>query len=243
QIQVVTQGGTLVQSTRRWDDVAGVTEEMRTKEHAHDYRYFPEPDLMPFAPRTDWLAEVKSRVVELPLARKQRFIRSYQLPAADAEVFKNDVPLGAYFEGIAGQSKNPKAVANWIINDLRGKMAEAQRTLADLKFRPECLLELIELTDSGRIHRKIAQEVFADMFATGAAPAVIVETRGLAPVIDLSAIERFCDDVIAANPGPAGDFKAGKAAALNFLKGQVMRASQGKADPALVGQVLERKLK
>ena len=104
--------------------------------------------------------------MEQPLARKQRFIGSYQLPAADAEAFKNDVPLGAYFEGIARQSKNPKAVANWIINDLRGKMAEAQTTLADLKFGPECLLELIELTDSGRIHRKIAQEVFAEMFAT-----------------------------------------------------------------------------
>ena len=125
QIEVVKTGGKLIQSTRRWDDVAGVTEEMRTKEHAHDYRYFPDPDLMPLAPTDAWLAEVKSRVVELPLARKQRFMRDYQLPAGDAETFVNDAPLGNYFEGIAKQSKNPKAVANWVINNLRAKLAEA----------------------------------------------------------------------------------------------------------------------
>jgi aspartyl-tRNA(Asn)/glutamyl-tRNA(Gln) amidotransferase subunit B len=124
QIEVRKQGGTLIQSTRRWDDVGGVTEEMRTKEHAHDYRYFPDPDLMPLAPSEEWLAAVRARVVELPLARKQRFMRDYQLPASDAEVFKNDVPLGDYFEPIARQTKNPKAVANWVINNLRAKLAE-----------------------------------------------------------------------------------------------------------------------
>ncbi len=126
QIAVVKSGGKLIQSTRRWDDVAGITEEMRTKEHAHDYRYFPDPDLMPLAPTDAWLAEVKSRVVELPLARKQRFMRDYQLPAPDAETFVNDVPLGNYFEGIAKQSKNPKAVANWVINNLRAKLSETE---------------------------------------------------------------------------------------------------------------------
>ncbi len=120
-----SSGGKLIQSTRRWDDAAGVTEEMRTKEHAHDYRYFPDPDLMPFEPTEAWLAEVRARVVELPLARKQRFMRDYQLPAGDAETFVNDVPLGDYFEGIARQSKNPKAVANWVINNLRAKLAES----------------------------------------------------------------------------------------------------------------------
>ena len=128
QIEIVKQGGKLMQSTRRWDDEAGITEEMRTKEDAHDYRYFPDPDLMPLAPTDAWLAEVKARVVELPLARKQRFMREYQLPAADAETFKNDVPLGDYFEGLARKSKNPKAVANWVINNLRAKLAEVPRT-------------------------------------------------------------------------------------------------------------------
>ena len=122
QIDVLKKGGKLIQSTRRWDDVAGITEEMRTKEHAHDYRYFPEPDLMPFEPTEPWLGEVRQRVVELPLARKQRFMRDYQLPAADAQTFVWDVPLGNYFEGIAKQAKNPKAAANWVINNLRAKM-------------------------------------------------------------------------------------------------------------------------
>lgn len=243
QIEVLRRGGQLYQSTRRWDDATGVTEEMRSKEHAHDYRYFPEPDLMPFEPSAGWLAEVASRVVELPLARKQRLMRDYQLPAADAQTFVWDVPLGQYFESIAGRAKNPKAVANWVINNLRAKMAETQTGLADLKFSPTAILELIDLVDSGRISSKIAQEVFGEMFASGESPAAIVERKGLAQVSDAAAIEALCDQAIGANPGPVADYKAGKAAALNFLKGQVMKLSKGKANPALAGQILERKLR
>jgi len=243
QIEVLNQGGQLSQSTRRWDDAVGITEEMRTKERAHDYRYFPEPDLMPFQPTEAWLEEVKSRVVELPLARKQRFMRDYQLPVSDAQTFVWDVPLGDYFEGIARQAKNPKAAANWVINNLRARLTEAGTSLADLKFKPAGIPELINLVDSGKISTKIAQDVFVEMFATGEAPASIVEKKGLAQVSDAGAIERFCDEVIAANPGPAADYKAGKAAALNFLKGQVMKLSKGKANPALAGTILERKLK
>jgi aspartyl-tRNA(Asn)/glutamyl-tRNA(Gln) amidotransferase subunit B len=243
QIAVLTKGGKLIQSTRRWDDVAAITEEMRTKEHAHDYRYFPEPDLMPFQPTEAWLAEVKSRVVELPLVRKQRFMRDYQLPASDAQTFVWDVPLGNYFEGLAKQAKNPKAAANWVINNLRAKLTESQASLADLKFKPGAILELIELVDSGKISTKIAQDVFVEMFTTGEAPGKIVEKKGLAQVSDAGAIEQLCDQAIAANPGPAADYKAGKTAALNFLKGQVMKLSKGKANPALAGEILERKLK
>jgi aspartyl-tRNA(Asn)/glutamyl-tRNA(Gln) amidotransferase subunit B len=267
QIEVLKKGGKLIQSTRRWNDVAGITEEMRTKEDAHDYRYFPDPDLMPQAPTDAWLAKVKSRVVELPLARKERFMREYQLPAPDAETFKNNVRLGNYFEGIARQSKNPKAVANWVINNLRAKLAEANQsragfqpaldaaedgqagstvllfTLADLKFKPEALLELISLVEAKTISSAAAQQVFAEMFDTGKSPALIVQEKGLAQVSDTGAIEKFCDEVIAASPGPASDFKAGKVAALNFLKGQVMKLSKGKANPAVVGEILERKLK
>ena len=268
QIEALKKGGKLIQSTRRWDDATGVTEEMRTKEHAHDYRYFPEPDLMPFVPTEEWLAEVKSRVVELPLARKRRFMRNYQLPAGDAETFVNDVPLGNYFEGIANKSKNPKAAANWVINNLRAKLAEAnqRRTgvapvsiqketekletgatpvlrLDDLKFKPEAILELVNLVEAKTISSSAAQQVFADMFDTGKSPALIVQEKGLAQVSDMAAIEKFCDEAIAANPGPAADFKSGKAAALNFLKGQVMKLSKGKANPALAGEILERKLK
>jgi aspartyl-tRNA(Asn)/glutamyl-tRNA(Gln) amidotransferase subunit B len=197
--------------------------------------------------------------VELPLARKQRFMRDYQLPAGDAEVFKNDVTLGDYFERLARQTKHPKAVANWVINNLRAKMAEANErlaargdggelekpgvTLSELKFASEGLVELVGLVENKTISSAAAQQVFAEMFDTGKAPTRIVQEKGLAQVSDTGALEKFCDEVIAAHPGPAGDFKAGKAAALNFLKGQVMKLSKGKANPALAGEILERKLK
>ena len=261
QIEVVSKGGKLIQSTRRWDDVAGITEEMRTKENAHDYRYFPEPDMMPLAPTDAWLAEVKSRVVELPLVRKQRFMRDYALPAGDAEVFKSNVALGNYFEGIAKQSKNPKGVANWVINNLLAKMTvyavaknrpdepwgenETVKPMefSELKFPPSALLELVALVEAKTISSSAAQQVFAEMFESGKSPAAIVQEKGLAQVSDTGAIEKFCDEAIAANPAPVADYKAGKVAALNSLKGQVMKLSKGKANPALVGEILERKLK
>jgi len=262
QIEVVRSGGRLIQSTRRWDDQAGITEEMRTKEDAHDYRYFPDPDLMPLAPTDAWLAEVRQRVVELPLARKQRFMQEYQLPAGDAEVFKNDVALGNYFEPVARQTKNPKAAANWIINNLRAKLAEANEreqaeqaalglepsetkltTLADLKFKPETMVELVSLVDAKTVSSSAAQQVFVEMFETGKSPAAIVEEKGLAQVSDAGAIEKLCDEAIAANPRSVADYQAGKVAALNALKGQVMKLSKGKANPSLAGEILERKLK
>lgn len=242
QIEVLKRGGKLSQETRRWDDDSGITENMRSKEDAHDYRYFPDPDLMPFEPTEAWLAEVRSRVVELPLARKRRFIEQYQLPAADAETFVNDRSLGDYYEGIARQAPNPKAIANWVINNLRAKITESSTALADLKFKPEALVDLVALVDSGKISSKIAQEVFADMFASGDGPSKIVEAKGLLQVSDTSALETFCDEAIAANPRSVQDFKAGKGAALNFLKGQVMKLSKGKANPSVVGEILERKM-
>jgi aspartyl-tRNA(Asn)/glutamyl-tRNA(Gln) amidotransferase subunit B len=261
QIEAVSRGEKLIQSTRRWDDVAGITEQMRTKEDAHDYRYFPDPDLMPLAPDDVWLADVKSRAIELPLTRKQRLMRDYSLTSDQADSFKFDVQLGAYFEPIAKRAKNPKAIANWVINNLRAMMTldavhKAQPTgelAADftapridfdqLRFKPEFIIELVELVDSGMISSKIAQEVFKEMYFFGNSPAAIVQEKGLAQVSDTGAIEKICDEVIAANPGPANDFKAGKTAALNFLKGQVMKLSKGKANPTVVGEILERKLK
>jgi aspartyl-tRNA(Asn)/glutamyl-tRNA(Gln) amidotransferase subunit B len=182
-------------------------------------------------------------VVELPLAKKQRLMRQYQLPAADAQTFVRDAPLGAYFESLAPRCKNPKAAANWVINNLRARLADTRTTLPDLKFKPDHILELIELVDSKRISSSIGQQVFAEMFDSGESPGAIVEKKGLAQVSDAGAIEGLCDEAIAANPGPAADYKAGKAAALNFLKGQVMKLSKGKANPALVGEILQRKLK
>jgi aspartyl-tRNA(Asn)/glutamyl-tRNA(Gln) amidotransferase subunit B len=272
QIAVLRGGGKLIQSTRRWDDATGVTEEMRTKEHAHDYRYFPEPDMMPLAPTDAWLAEVRQRMVELPLARKQRFMRDYALPAADAEVFKNNVALGDYFETLAKPSINAKTVANWVINNLRAKHTEdierqkAEQTqvvglglLTDantrvgesepvittlVKFPPPALmLEFFGLVEAKTISNAAAQQVFAEMYATDKAPGDIVREKGLAQVSDTGAIEKFCDEAIAANPNPVADYRAGKQAALNALKGYVMKLSKGKANPGLVGEILARKLK
>jgi aspartyl-tRNA(Asn)/glutamyl-tRNA(Gln) amidotransferase subunit B len=243
QIQVLDHGGQLTQETRRWDDLAGVTETMRSKEMAHDYRYFPEPDLMPFEPTAEWLKKVAARVVELPLAKKQRLMRDYQLPAGDAQTLVWDAPLGAYFETLARQSQNPKAIANWVINNLRARLSQTQTTLAALKFKPQFILQLVSLVDDRAISSSIAQQVFVEMFDSGEPPQAIVVKRGWAQVSDTAAIEALCDQALAAHPGPAADYKAGKTAALNFLKGQVMKLSKGKANPTLVGEILERKLK
>jgi aspartyl-tRNA(Asn)/glutamyl-tRNA(Gln) amidotransferase subunit B len=259
QIAAVKRGEKLIQSTRRWDDEAGITDEMRTKEHAHDYRYFPDPDLMPLAPTDAWLAEVKSRVVELPLARKRRFIQDYKLPPGGAEIFKNNVPFGNYFEGIAKLAKNPDAIATLLINDFAAAFNEnLMRKVADpnyirgktelptfdsLKFKPEAILEFEGLLESKAISASMVKTIFFEMFETGKSPTTIVQEKGLAQVSDTGAIEKFCDEAIAANPNPVADYKAGKVAALNSLKGQVMRLSKGKANPALVGEILERKLK
>ncbi len=242
QTEVVSNGGTIKQATWRWDDVTESTEEMRSKEDSHDYRYFPCPDLMPLEPEAAWLADVRTRMVELPLARKQRFVTDYQLPEGDAETFKNDVPLGDYFEGIAKHSRHPKAVANWILNNLRAKLTESAVALDQLKFEPAGIQQLIDLVDSGKISSKIAQDTFSEMFANGGAPEKIVEDKGWVQESDTGALDAWCDEVIAAHPGPAEDFRNGKGAAINFLKGQVMKLSRGKANPAVVGELLEKKL-
>jgi aspartyl-tRNA(Asn)/glutamyl-tRNA(Gln) amidotransferase subunit B len=255
QIAAVKRGEKLIQSTRRWDDEAGITDEMRTKEHAHDYRYFPDPDLMPLAPTDAWLAEVKLRVVELPLARKQRFMREYQLPDSDAEVFKSNVPLGNSFEGeirtitkgIQGDQriKLIKLVANLLINSSQSITADQSETVEPAKpFSVGEILNLAGLIQNNTTNSSTAQQVILpEMRKTGKSALAVIQEKGLAQVSDTGAIEKFCDEAIAANPNPVADYKAGKVAALNSLKGQVMKLSKGKANPALVGEILERKLK
>ena len=239
QIGVLREGGTLVQETRRWDDAVGITESMRTKEDAHDYRYFPDPDLMPHTPSEEWLAEVRASVMELPLARKRRLMADFQLPASDAEVFVGDAALGDYFEVAAKDAKNPKAVANWVMNNLQAKLVETGGSVADVKFEASAIGELVGLIEGGQINSKIAQDVFVKMFESGKSPAAIVEEKGLSQVSDSGELEAFCNEAIEANPGPAEDFRNGKETALNFLKGQVMKASRGKANPQMVGELLK----
>ncbi len=243
QIEAVRRGEKLRQETRRWNDDAGITEPMRSKEDAHDYRYFPDPDLLPLAPSREWVESVRALVPELPLARKQRYVREFGLPAGDAEVLKSNAGLGRFFEEAARGFANPKGIANFVINNLPARLAESGTDLSAVRFPPLALRDLVALVDAGRINSKAAQEVFGEMFATGDAPAAIVERKGLAQVSDAGAIDAICAEVIAANPGPAADFRAGKVAALNFLKGQAMKLSKGKANPALAGETLERLLR
>jgi aspartyl-tRNA(Asn)/glutamyl-tRNA(Gln) amidotransferase subunit B len=242
QIDVLKSGKQLEQETRGWDDSAGETFLMRTKEFAHDYRYFPDPDLVPVKTEI-LLADVRDRVPELPKAKRARFVEQYQVSTYDAAVLANDLELARYFEAAAKGAKRPKNIANWILNDLQNALSDAGRMIGDCPIPPETLDELVNLIDGGKISGKQGKEVFADMFATGKRAAVIVEEKGIQQLSDSSSIEALCDEVIKANPKPVADFKAGNVASLNFLKGQVMKLSKGKANPQLVGEILEKKLK
>src|SRR5437762_1926687 len=241
QISALESGEQLDQETRGWDDVAGQTFLMRTKEFAHDYRYFPDPDLVPVKTQV-LLDDVRGRVPELPKAKRARFAQQYQVSAYDAGVLANDLELATYFETAAKGAKKPKNVANWILNDLQSALSTASKSISDCPIPPEALDDLVNLIDSGKISSKQGKEVFAEMFASGKRAAVIVEEKGIAQLSDVSAIEELCDEVIAANPKPVADFKAGNISSLNFLKGQVIKLSKGKANPQLAGEILERKL-
>ena len=242
QTELLDRGEKLQQETRRWDDATGQTFLMRTKEMAHDYRYFPDPDLLPVKSEL-LLEDVRSRVPELPKAKRARFIEQYKVSEYDAGVLANDLQLAHYFEMAAKGARKPKNVANWILNDLQNALTSSSRTISDCPIPPESLDELVNLIDNGKINGKQGKEVFAEMFASGKSASTIVQEKGIEQLSDTSAIEALCDDVIAANPKPAADFRAGNAAALNFLKGQVMKISKGQANPQLAGEILEKKLK
>jgi len=242
QTEALECGETLEQETRGWNEAAGETFLMRTKEFAHDYRYFADPDLVPV--RTEALVdEVRSRLPELPRAKRARFVRQYDVSPYDAGVLADDLGLAGYFETAAKDARKPKNIANWILNDLQSALSGEGRSIADCPIPPAALDELVNLIDSGQISSKQAKEVFAEMFTSGKSAAVIVKEKGIEQLSDAAAIEALCYQVIVANPKPVADFKAGNLASLNFLKGQVMKLSQGKANPAVVGEMLERKLR
>ena len=242
QTKALERGETLEQETRGWNDVAGETFLMRTKESAHDYRYFPDPDLVPVKSE-NLVAEARARLPELPRAKRARFVQQYQVSPYDAGVLADDLDLAHYFETAAKAAKKPKNIANWVLNDLQNALSSSDKTIKDCPIPPQALDELVNLIESGKISGKQGKEVFADMFASGKGAGAIVKEKGIEQLSDASAIEALCDEVIAANPKPSADFKAGHAASLNFLKGQVMKLSKGKANPQLAGEILERKLK
>jgi aspartyl-tRNA(Asn)/glutamyl-tRNA(Gln) amidotransferase subunit B len=241
QINVVKSGGHLVQSTRRWDDDSGQTFEMRTKESAHDYRYFPDPDLLP-VDTSAFLDEVRSRRPELPHEKRERFVRDYGVTAYDASVLSSEKALADYFDAAAKGARKPKNVANWIINDLLSSLAAAGKTIADCPVSANSLDELVGLIDAGTISSKQGKEVFAEMFASGKPAGKIVDEKGMKQESDAGAIEALCQQAIVNSPKAVAEYKAGKTQAINAIKGQVMKLSQGKANPALVSEVLEKLL-
>jgi aspartyl-tRNA(Asn)/glutamyl-tRNA(Gln) amidotransferase subunit B len=242
QTQALERGEKLAQETRGWDDAKGETFLMRTKEFAHDYRYFADPDLVPVKTET-LLEEARGRLPELPKAKRARFVQQYGISPYDAGVLADDLELAGYFEEAAKEAAKPKNVANWILNDLQNALGLEGRAIGDCPIPPAALDELIHLIDDGRISSKQAKEVFVEMFETGKSAVTIVQEKGIEQLSDAAAIEALCDQVIAGNPKPVADFKGGNRASLNFLKGQVIKLSRGTANPGVVGEILERKLK
>jgi aspartyl-tRNA(Asn)/glutamyl-tRNA(Gln) amidotransferase subunit B len=245
QISVVERGGTIVQETRDYDGQTGTSQSLRTKEMAHDYRYFPDPDLMPVVVDEAWKARIQATCPELPFAKQRRFFEQYQLPFTLTSVLVWDKELSDYFEEtvkLAGVAK-AQAIGNWIANDLLRELGTAKRSLAESKVRPAHLAELVQLIDAGTILTNAAKEVFVEMAATGEAPGAIAERRGLtAAPTDSNELEQWCRDSIAANAKALAEFKAGKDSAINAFKGPVMKAAKGKANPKLVDETLRRLL-
>ncbi|MGZ5005375.1 MAG: Asp-tRNA(Asn)/Glu-tRNA(Gln) amidotransferase subunit GatB, partial [Chthoniobacterales bacterium] len=242
QSTALARGEKLQQETRGWDDDAGETFLMRTKEFAHDYRYFADPDLVPVKTNT-LLEEARARMPELPQVKRARFVQQYEISAYDAGVLANDLALATYFEQAAKGARKAKSIANWILNDLQSALANSGQSIANCPIAPEALDELVRQTEDGKISSKQAKEVFADMFARGKSARQIIREKGIEQLSNAGELETLCDQAIAQNPKPVADFRNGNAASLNFLKGQVMKLSKGKANPKLVGEILERKLK
>jgi len=245
QLSVVERGGTLVQETRDYDGMTGTSQSLRTKEEAHDYRYFPDPDLMPVVVDEVWKERIRAECPELPFAKQQRFIEHYQLPYTLTSVLVWDRALADYFEAavkVAGTAK-AQAVGNWITNDLRRELGSTRQSLAATKVRPEHIAALVALVDAGTVLANAAKEIFVEMFATGDLPEVIAERRGLkATPSDAGELEQWCRDSIAANPKALAEFKSGKDSAINAFKGPIMKAAKGKANPKLVDETLRRLL-
>ncbi len=242
QIDTLEEGGRIVQETRTWDEGKGVTLSMRSKEHAHDYRYLPDPDLVPLVIEREWVEDIRRSLPELPDARRERYEKEYGLSGYDAAVLTNTRELAEYFEDCASRYSNPKAVSNWIMGDLARLINANKLEISECRVKPQQLASLLELIDKGTISGKIAKTVFEEMFASGRDAESIVKEKGLLQISDESAIITIVDEVLAKNPGPMEDFKAGKERALGFLVGQVMKASKGKANPDLVNKLLREKL-
>jgi len=242
QVELIESGGKVVQETRLYNADLGQTIGMRSKEHAHDYRYFPEPDLVPLRVSEHWLHEVKSRMLELPAERRQRFITQYDLREYDAQVLTLTREMGDYFEKAASVSGDGRSTANWVSGDLMGLLKASGKEITGSPVSAEKLGELIALINKGELTGKLAKEILPKMFETCEAPGTIMEREGLKQISDSGALEKIIDEVLAGNPKQVEQYKSGKTAVIGFLVGQVMKASRGQANPGLVNELLKTKL-
>jgi aspartyl-tRNA(Asn)/glutamyl-tRNA(Gln) amidotransferase subunit B len=245
QIGVVESGGRVVQETRNYNPDTGETVSMRSKEAAHDYRYFPEPDLLPLRISAEWMSAIRATMPELPPAKRERFMRGYGLREYDTQVLTQSRELSDYFEKVvaaAGPGEG-RAAANWVIGDLAGALkADNNKEIGESPIPAERLGELVKLISSGAISGKLAKEIFVKMWESGDSPTAIMDREGLRQISDTSALDKILDDVIAANPKQVEQYKSGKTAVAGFLVGQVMKASRGQANPPMVQDLLKAKL-
>jgi aspartyl-tRNA(Asn)/glutamyl-tRNA(Gln) amidotransferase subunit B len=251
QVELIEAGGKVEQETRLYNVDSGRTVGMRSKEHAHDYRYFPEPDLIPLRVTEHWLHEVRNKLPELPADRRERFVNEYGVREYDAQVLTLTRETGDYFEAAAKvsgsgtglkESGSGRAVANWVVGDLMALLKAAGKGITESPVRPEQLGELVALINQGDISGKLAKEILPKMFGTGESATAVMEREGLRQISDSGALEKIVDDVLAANPKQVEQYRGGKTAVMGFLVGQVMKASRGQANPAAVNEVLKKRL-
>lgn len=241
QIEIIEGGGKIVQETRLWDPNKGETRSMRSKEEAHDYRYFPDPDLLPLVLNDNYIENIRKTLPELPDDKKHRFMKDYGLSAYDAGVLIAERPRADYFEA-AAKGRDAKMIANWILNELLALLNKDGKIILESPIKASQLGALTGLIADNTISGKIAKDVFALMYESGKDPAAIVEEKGLKQVTDAGAIEKMIDEVIAENPQQVADFKSGNEKIFGYLVGQAMKKSQGKANPGAVNDLLKKKL-
>jgi aspartyl-tRNA(Asn)/glutamyl-tRNA(Gln) amidotransferase subunit B len=242
QADILDEEGKVIQETRLFDPATGTTRSMRSKEEAHDYRYFPDPDLVPLVVRQDWIEDIRRTLPELPDAKRSRYVSDLGLPDYDAEVLAASREIAEYFEACVALYPQAKAVSNWVMGDLLRALKEDNREIADCPVTPGLLTDMLKLIENGTISGKIAKTVFDEMYKTGKEPAKIVEEKGLVQVTDTAEIEKIIDEVLAKDPAQVEAYRSGKDKLFGFFVGQVMKASKGKANPALVNEILLKKL-
>lgn len=242
QAELLEDGGKVVQETRTWDEKEGVTKSMRTKEEANDYRYFPEPDLVPFTVSDEYIENIRKSLPELPDARKERYMKEFGLSSEDAVFMTNDKATADYFEAAVDAGADPKACVNWLMGEFASQLSTDGIEIAKAPVSAENLAALLKLISKGTISGKIAKKVFATMWKEGGNPEEIVKAQGLVQISDTAELSKLVDEVVGKNPKAVEDFKAGKKKAVGALVGQIMKATKGKANPRVINELLNKKL-